>query len=346
MKYPGFWFALFVLVALIVAQTTFSGNSWESQSNSAKFTALWAAVTADTSSGSFPNPLTLLQIFVESMDLTFDTVADDLPYQGPFGISRRVKLIHSVGAIAPLRWRSVGNHPYTGLFTGSNYAFIRFSWAKAPDFTSSHPYLPGVAFKFLRTGLRSIDFMAMTSLLGVNTPNFFANDVTNHLPDLPPTAPLLILKLRDVFAKASKWPVLLGISDMSTYDENGNAVSSPVFPYRLIFHAPAAVRQLLNTTTQPTDFPSFFVPNVGGPITAVYSVWAEAFPDDPNPLKIAELDLTAPLTPSQFADSTMFFQHQRMEEDFAIHPEWVNQTLADQAVQRSFDYWIFPNRSD
>jgi len=345
MKYPGFWFCLSLLVVLILA-AEFNGNAWQSQTAQAKQKALWNAVTQDTSPGSFPSPVGLLQLFIESMDASFDTVADDLPYQGPFGLIRREKLIHGVGAIGQIKWRSVGNHPYTGIFKGSNYAFARFSWAKAPQLGSAHPYLPGVAFKFLRDGQKSANFMAMTSLLGVDTPNFFANDITNHLPDLSPQSDLIILKLKDAFAKASKWPMMVGISDLAAYDEAGKQVASPKYPYRLIFHAPASVRQILQTTADQPDFPSFFAPKLNKPIDALYSVWAEAFPNDPSPIKIAEIDLLGAVTPSRFSDATLFFQHQRMEEDFSVHSEWVDPSVELLAKQRSFPYWTYPNRQD
>lgn len=333
-------------LAMLILAVEFSGDSWQAKSARDKFNALWERVTADPTPGSFPNPIKLLELFIESMDASFDTISDDLPYQGPFDLVRRSKLIHGVGVIAPIRWRSIGNHPYTGLFKGSDYGFARLSWAKSVDLKSAHPWLPGVAFKLLRDGQKSANFMAMTSLLGVNTPNFFANDVTNHVPDLSPNADGLILKLKGAFEKASKWPVFLGLSDMSRYDQNGSQTSQPVFPWRLIFHSPASVRSLLETSDKPTNLPEFFLPRVTKPIQAIWSVWAEAFPNDPNPIKIGEIDLTAPLAASQFSDKLMFFQHQRMEDDFALRQNWVADAVTQLEIQRQSDYYVYPNLSD
>jgi hypothetical protein len=347
-----FWTCFSALTFLVVATilaTDYAGPEWQSRSASDKMKILWARLTEDTTSDSFPSPLKLLQIFVESMDSSFDTIADDLPYQGPFSLSRRPKLIHSVGLLSIMKWRSTGNHPYTGLFkSGSNYGFARLSWAKAVDLKAPGPWLPGVAFKFLRSGRKSANFMAMTSLVGVNTPNFFANDVTNHVPDLGTSADFITQKLKSTFQKASEWPVLLGLSDVASYDENGTQANSPVFPYRLIFHAPPAVRAILETTDKPTDMPNFVLshPEFQKPMTTVWGVWAEAFPSDPNPIKIAEVDFVTPLTTSNFGDKLLFFQHQRIEDDFSIKTEWVKGANEELEKQRQVPSYVYPNRQD
>eukprot|EP01097_Dermamoeba_algensis_P001616 TRINITY_DN1605_c0_g1_i2.p1 TRINITY_DN1605_c0_g1~~TRINITY_DN1605_c0_g1_i2.p1 ORF type:complete len:353 (+),score=93.61 TRINITY_DN1605_c0_g1_i2:76-1134(+) len=347
-----FWIcfsALFFFIAARILATDFAGPGWQSRNASDKLSVLWSRLTQNTSPGSFPSPLKLLELFVESMDTSFDTIADDLPYQGPFNLQRRSKLIHGVGVHATFKWRNTGNHPYTGLFqSGSNYGIARLSWAKAVDLKAGTPWLPGVAFKFLRNGRKSANFMAMTSLLGVNTPNFFANDVTNHVPDLGTSADFITKKLRSTFAKASDWPVLLGLSDVATYDENGVQADSPVFPYRLIFHAPASVRSVLETDDKPTDMPSFILSHsvFQKPVTAVWSVWAEAFPQDPNPIKIAEVDFTSPLTTSDFGDKYLFFQHQRMEDDISLRPDWFAPANQELANQRSVPNYLYPNRQE
>jgi len=39
------------------------------------------------------------ELFIESMDTSFDFVGDDFPKQGPFNLETRAKLIHSVGSL-------------------------------------------------------------------------------------------------------------------------------------------------------------------------------------------------------------------------------------------------------
>jgi len=46
-----------------------------------KLQKLWAAVTKDTNSGRWPNIIEQGELFIESMPVTFDTIADDMPKQ-------------------------------------------------------------------------------------------------------------------------------------------------------------------------------------------------------------------------------------------------------------------------
>jgi len=59
-----------------------------------KMDKLWAAVSADQNHGSFPNPLELATIFLESMEPSFHLPGDEFNS----GLFTRHKLIHSVAA--------------------------------------------------------------------------------------------------------------------------------------------------------------------------------------------------------------------------------------------------------
>ena len=44
---------------------------------------------------------------------------DELPWEkGPISFHYRKKIIHSVGVVGTFEWKSVENHPYTGVFKG------------------------------------------------------------------------------------------------------------------------------------------------------------------------------------------------------------------------------------
>lgn len=43
-------------------------------------------------------------------------------------------------------------------------------------------------------------------------------------------------------------------------------------------------------------------------------------------MKIAEITTTSEMTTSYWGDEKMYFRHQRMEDDLAIHPEWEQYT--------------------
>jgi len=68
----------------------------------------------------------MAEIFLENMDDTFDKPGD--AFQINFlGESARHKWIHSVAQVSKINWVSVGSHPYTGMFKGSKYGYVRLS---------------------------------------------------------------------------------------------------------------------------------------------------------------------------------------------------------------------------
>jgi len=66
-------------------------------------------LTADKTSGSFPSAVGLGGMMFESMKVTTDTVADEMP-------EGRFKYIHTVGNVGSVKFVAVENTPYTGVF--------------------------------------------------------------------------------------------------------------------------------------------------------------------------------------------------------------------------------------
>jgi len=87
--------------------------------------------------------------------------------------AERVKAIHSVGWVGQFTFVGDSNTPYTGIFEGSNQGLIRFSMAK--DYSDDN-ITPGFGIKFLRNNMPSCNFVAMPSLDGQSSKNFFANN--------------------------------------------------------------------------------------------------------------------------------------------------------------------------
>merc|ERR1712215_37840 len=96
---------------------------------------------------------------------------------------QRKKYIHSIGTVGQVEWRNLGDHPYTGIFEGATQGIVRFSLAKEPS-TSSRNTAPGMGLKFLRDGMDSANLVAMYSVDGQESWNFFKNDFSNHIPSL------------------------------------------------------------------------------------------------------------------------------------------------------------------
>jgi hypothetical protein len=319
---------------------TFVGPAWQQQSANAKRSVLDPTVQNDTTPGNFPNALELAELFIEDMNLSFDTYGDDMPDQF---LQRRPKLIHSVGVVADGVWKPVANNlGYTGVFQGCDNLYIRLSLAKTPE-TGAQGYTPGLSLKCLRNGVHSGNIFAMFSLQGQDSWNFFKNDLTNHVPDLSNNANFLLKQLRSTFAKASAWPVMIGLSDLALYDQQGNNITSPNFPFRLIFHPVTAIHNAFpDAPSQP--FYDILVSGLSNP-GPLYEVYAIVNPGDSNSaaVHIATISTTSPAETSKFGDAYMFFQHTRMEEDFTYIPDWADPATQIMANQRTIDYYTFPN---
>ena len=99
------------------------------------------------------------------------TPGDELP-------TGRRKLIHPVGVVGRVEWRDRGGHPYTGIFKGgAKHGIVRLGHSlvprpgKATD-TVGNPR-PGMGLKLLRDGRDSANVLAVISLSGQQSWNFF-----------------------------------------------------------------------------------------------------------------------------------------------------------------------------
>jgi hypothetical protein len=90
-------------------------------------------------------------------------------------------LIHSVGTVAQVKLTSNGQHPFTGIFEGADNGFVRFSAAAKPDIKVKE-LTPAMGLKFLRDDMDSASLVAMYSVDGQASWNFFLNDFSNHIP--------------------------------------------------------------------------------------------------------------------------------------------------------------------
>jgi len=312
------------LVTCYSQSTPFSGSVWEAHTNDFKFGSLGTIITNNTTPGQYPSDLELAELFLEDMNLSFDTVADDMPYQ--FLGQRRPKLIHSVGVIAEAVWTPVENNMgYTGIFkSGCNDLFVRLSLAKAPV-NEAGGYAPGFSLKCLRSGVKSANMFGMFSLQGQDSWNFFKNDLTNHVPDLSDNANFLLRELRATFAKASQWPVMIGLSDLAHYDQNGNNITSPVFPFRLVFHPTTALHNKFPDAASANPFE--VLENGLQQPGDMYYIYAVVNPNDTIDkfVRIGTITTKTAATTSNFGDKYLFFDHVRMEDDLKYRPDWAGQ---------------------
>jgi len=303
-----------------------------------------AEIFKDSKPGPFGDLSGMAELFLEDMKLTFDPLGDGFPYQW-LNLIKRPKAIHPVGPIANAVWKVEPNTlGYTGAFaSGCTHGYIRLSFAAEPK-KNPRNITPGIGFKCLRNQVHSGNLVAMYNLLGQDSWNFFAHDLSNHGPDVSPNSPSIIRALKWKFAEASVWPLMTGVSDFARYDQNGERTFSPVFPYRLIFHPTTAIHNSFPDTPQePAE--EVLARGLSQP-QDLYYVYAVPSPDDQYNqekwVKIATIAITSSAKTSNFGDKSLYFRHTRMEDDFELRPEWIEPTKNISAYQRSVDYYRHP----
>jgi hypothetical protein len=247
-----------------------------------------------------------------------------------FGLQERKKLIHSVSANGRFALKTVPN-PWTGIFssgTGNETdGIIRFSASAEP--TASGNFGPGVSLKILRDGVSSANFLAMFSLTGQPSFNFFENTLSNHPPAFDPSkAPPDQGSVFKAFNKVSAFPTMLGVSSMAQYDAYGAKPAAVNFPFRVDLVPRPEVKTLFPSSA-PSPFNSdFYLPQLTSlkPGTVVYDVVGIVEPTFPEKneksLPIGTITLTSPIVTSDFSDKHLFFAHSLMEDDLKLKPSW------------------------
>lgn len=133
------------------------------------------------------------------------------------------------------------------------------------------------------------------------------------------------------FWQYSQHPLSLGVSDVCAYDQSGQSVDTPNFPFAIIL-SPCRHGQV--TTTANTKqgeftkdaFDAFIDDALEIPVgTVLFDVFACPHPalvSDPTSLqRIGKITTTSETIPSSPHDG-LFFRHQRKEEDYELRPQW------------------------
>lgn len=164
-----------------------------------------------------------------SLGKSFSHVGDELPWG-------RGKVIHALGTVAPVTFRSSESHPFTGLFAGKEaVGLVRLSIAAPPTLAG---FTPGMALKFFIDGGPSMNLQVMSSLEGQGQNyNFFLNSFSNSLP--PITSPLAAnsiwefakltnLKIVEkIFATAKANPRELSVKHLASVQQDGTKIQNP-----------------------------------------------------------------------------------------------------------------------
>ena len=191
---------------------TFNGSKYLKKTAQEKSDMIWEKVIESDESGTWH----FAQTLIVDQAPVFKTSGDELECN-IVGMCRH-KTIHSVGNVAKIQWIDVGGHPYTGVFDGgADFGYVRFSTATPVD-TETPNMRPGMGVKFLRDGVDSANFVAMFSVDGQDSLNWFAEDWSNHIPD--PISPLL-RPLEQRFSTQTNYIQTMGLSDFAAFNAKG-----------------------------------------------------------------------------------------------------------------------------
>lgn len=284
-----------------------SPQGYDARDHVLKRRQLWKEITAEGSVGKsshVKSPLEVAEsVIFHSMREVFDTNWDVLPHD-------RGKGIHFQGAHCLFQLDVESGSPYDGLLRpGVRKGILRMSNAVAVEWG----FVPGLALKFLRSGRRSGNVMALRSEGAPSSFNFFNSSFSNHVPTSESLA------LLGKFEDASLCTGMVGLSELCRHDEDGRGLTNFTFPYQLIFQPsgfPSFPEEEVNDTQlvdQLTSIPSG---------THLFDVYAQE-QSHSSAAYLGKLSTRSQCVRSLFGDRRLLFQHQRMEEDFALRPQWM-----------------------
>jgi len=298
---------------------SYQTDHFEALSATRKMDQIWEQVVSNSSSGPVLSPAeTFGALMTQSMISTFDTVRDTLPDS-----RRNMKVGHQQGTVLQIDFEVDSGSPYSGMLAaGTHRGLMRLGSASPPEQATQ----PGLALKFLRSGVHSANTVALRGPAGSG--NFFEEPLSTHGELLEEIDSLGKL------SQASGCRTMTGISDLCSYAQNGDQVKHLNFPYELRFVAPEPMQ--FKVDPNATDKSAELLSKLAGipKDTHLYDVLAKASPTAAWVRLGSIFSRSASLT-SMFGDTQLFFRHQRMEEDFAKRPEWlpqIDRAFCDESV--------------
>jgi len=261
-----------------------------------------------------------------SMFISLNAVADVFPQP-------RKKYMHAIGAVAPVRFVSTGDHPYTGLFKGAEHGLLRAGMtlpAKPRDGKWFNGVIPGVALKLFRDGLPSSNAVLIPDVKPQACgSNFFDGYFSTHIVETDPDSSPFTIFAGAKLAQATACSNQVGTSNIAA--ESGQISTQDVFPFKLEFFTSTLQRPI-----DCNDFPGSLANFTSLPMgTRLYSVYATQNPQSPRSL-IGYIELTGEFTMSKFGDTQLFFMHQALEDDLKFRSEWT----ASPDVGCTFSPWL------
>jgi len=328
-----------VLVGLLGSglSTMTLGGSYLTQTSAEKLDTIWKHVTADTTSGSFMNPLWTLRSLMKTSYLwkMADTGLDWRP-------ATHRKITHGIGMHARAHFEWTPNN-YTGLFQQADNCVVRLANAAKPGGVLMGTYGPNMGIKCTRDGeapsgnlelIFEIDGYDKYPPGTTKSCSYFEGALLNHCARRDDISSGLQIFVNQ-FAKVDDRPLLLGVSQMATATQSGHNISKPNFPFALIFQPDPA----LNLVPCSFDDYTSQLRGLAGENRTLYKVygvvdpWVRPAAGKPDVQLLGSLVLDSNFTPSVFGDHQLFFSHTFFHEEIAT----LQQTDSGRA-QKWLDY--------
>jgi len=285
-------------------------DSYEAQSYKQKEDQLWNNIMAKGNigkSGPMPALPDVKTVLTESMITVFDDHWDVLP-------EGRHKGIHAQGALCKVDL-DVTSQEYTGLFSSGKAQGIA-RMGSATNAGTAIGILPGLSLKFLRSGIKSANFVALAPAPTTKNYNYFWRSLSNIV------APAKALQITGKFQQATGCINQVGLSDVCQYSEDGQMSEVTKFPYEIMFeHTGQGFSSEKTSAAELIESLSSI--SAGVKLFDVYTHSSPTAKKQGKKEKLGTLTTTSQCVQSLFGDAALFFRHQRMEEDFALRPDWI-----------------------
>jgi len=229
-----------------------------------------------------------------------------------------------MGAICKVEFK-VQSSKYTGILgDGSHQGFIRVGPNDAP---SDEGFGTGIALKFPRSRAHSADSVSMSSTIALS----FTTNLSNHIN---PSGSAVANR----FEQGTLCATQVGLADMAKYSQTGEEFT-PEFPYKLFYIPSTELRSADQMTTYDSLGRVLASYPAGTPFYTVYACDSAGHHEGEmasslerhcaGAALLGTIKTTSQCTLSRYGDEKFFIRHQRIEEDWALKPEYkVNSPVA------------------
>lgn len=230
----------------------------------------------------------------------------------------RNKMTHPRGVTMKVAFKPTMTNPYTGIFRGATHGILRVS-----ETVRTNPEVaqtsPGFGIKFLRDGMDSADTVTMFSFDGQSSYNYFKNRWSTHLNE--PLNECARQTIGKKLAETTDHIGAMSVMNWAFHDEFGQAEKEPHWPFILEFEP----FDLYGWSDRwQADFTDQLSSVSAG--TVLFKVFAYSCPihklSGSKGELIGRVVATSEITTSLWGDTTLFFKHQRIDDDLEVHPWW------------------------